>query len=98
MNQDGDPDPITIIISPLSSLMVDQVTRCREMGLDAAFVGELQTDQFVKDNVINGKYFILFLTPESVVDSNWRMVLSSNVYRDRIKFVVVDECHCVSNW
>ena len=38
--------------------MVDQVTRCQEMGLNAAFVGELQTDQFVKDNVINGKYSI----------------------------------------
>ena len=72
MNQDGDPDPITII-SPLSSLMADQVTRCQEMGLHAAFVGELQTDQFVKGNVSNGTYSILFLTPESVVYSNWRM-------------------------
>ena len=80
MNKDGDPDLITIIISPLSSLMVDQVTHRQEMGLDTAFVGELQTDHYVKDNVSNAKYSVLCLTPESGVDSNWRIVLSSDVH------------------
>ena len=60
---------MTLVVSPLSGLMLDQSERCKKFGLKATFVGELQKDQEIKDNVCKGLYNVVFMTPESVVDS-----------------------------
>ena len=98
LNPTGVAELVTLVVSPLSGLMLDQSGRCKKFGLKATFVGELQKDQEVKDNVCKGLYNVVFMTPESVVDSQWRKVLSSLAYQGRIKFVVIDETHSVSHW
>ena len=95
---DGFKNPVVLVISPLSGLMVDQARRCQDLGLQASFIGELQDDVDVKAGIVRGEYELVFVTPESLVDSNWRKVLSSSTYQGRIKFVVVDEAHCISHW
>ena len=95
---DGFKNPVVLVISPLSGLMVDQARRCQDLGLQASFIGELQDDVDVKTGIVRGEYELVFVTPESLVDSNWRKVLSSSSYQGRIKFVVVDEAHCISHW
>ena len=78
--------------------MVDQMKCCKDLGLRAAFVVELQADNNVKDDVKRRQYSLQFLTPESIVDSHWQKVLPSSAYQERIKFVVTDEAHCVTHW
>ena len=48
--------------------------------------------------IIGGKYSILFLSPESLFGGKWRAVISTDVYRDRVKVLAVDEAHCVVEW
>lgn len=96
-SHDGRPTT-TIVISPLTSLMLEQVNRLKELGIKAAFVGELQDDINVKKSVVRGDVEVLLLTPEAIFESEWRNVLSSEAYRGRIKAVVVDEAHCIVHW
>ena len=91
-------DFITLIISPLSSLMLEQATRLTDLGIDAKFIGELQSDPLFKESVVQGKVELLLLTPEAIFDSGWRKVLTSAKYSNRIKAVVIDEAHCISHW
>ena len=94
----ADPRPITVVISPLVSLMTEQVSRMNELGVKASLVGELQTDKKIKGEVVRGEVEMLFITPEAIAESVWRKVLSSSVYQNRIKALVIDEAHCVSQW
>ena len=71
--------PVTIVVSPLSSLIVDQVTRLKTLGINATFIGELQNSMEEKEAVRSGKVDVLFATPESLLESNWRKVFSSEV-------------------
>ena len=51
----------------------------------------------VKQNVVNGLYSILFLSPELMVNK-WRSLLSSPVYQKRLVGLIIDEAHCVVKW
>ena len=90
--------PITVVISPLVSLMTEQVSRMNELGVKASLVGELQKDKIIKGEIIRGEVELLFITPEAISESVWQKVLASSVYQNRIKALVIDEAHCVSQW
>ena len=45
---DGFKNPVVLVISPLSGLMVDQAKRCQDLGLQASFIGQLQEDVDMK--------------------------------------------------
>ena len=75
MNPSRVAEPVTLVVLPFSGLMLDQSKRWKKFDLKAAFVGELQKYEEVKDNVSKGLYNVVFMTPESVVDSQWRKVL-----------------------
>ncbi len=87
---------ITIVVSPLTSLMSEQSQTLKQMGINAEFVGELQNDPAAKRNVLQGSIEILFITPESLAESNWKQVISG--FGGRVKCIVVDEAHCISHW
>ncbi len=92
-------DGITIVISPLISLMKDQVGTLNQMGVHAAFLNSsLSTGQYFKALQLakEGRYKIIYVAPERLAtDSFLDFALSAQV---KISFLAVDEAHCVSQW
>jgi ATP-dependent DNA helicase RecQ len=94
-----DSPSICLVISPLSSLMQDQVMYLKSVGIKAAFIGDDQTDEEIKKKVEAGYYQLVYGSPEAfLASSRWRKVLSSDVYRDRVCLIAVDEAHCIQHW
>jgi ATP-dependent DNA helicase RecQ len=91
-------ESIIIVISPLVALMKDQVSYLSKINVPAAFVIADQDKNVLKD-IENGKYSIVYGSPESMLSiDRWRKMLSSDVYQSRLIGIAVDEAHCVSNW
>lgn len=90
---------ITIVISPLISLMKDQVGTLNQMGVHAAFLNSsLTAGQYYKALQLakEGRYKIIYVAPERLeTESFLDFALSEHV---KISFVAVDEAHCVSQW
>lgn len=88
---------ITLVISPLISLMKDQVGALNQAGVHAAFLNSsLSAAQYQKalGFAKEGKYPIIYVAPERLLtDSFLAFALKAD-----IKMVAVDEAHCVSQW
>ncbi|EFJ47726.1 hypothetical protein VOLCADRAFT_117801 [Volvox carteri f. nagariensis] len=89
-------DRVCIVVSPLISLMEDQVAALNARRLSAAFLGSAQNSRQVKDDAWTGKYQFLYLTPELATSSG--PALASLHKRRGIALVAIDEAHCVSEW
>lgn len=90
---------IAVVISPLTSLMQDQVKFLKSIGVTAEFIGEDQQDDEAKKAVERGDCQVVFGSPESFLSSDrWRKMLSSTVYEQRLCLIAVDEAHCISHW
>ena len=88
---------MTVVISPLISLMKDQVNALREAGCPAAFLNSSLTPgeyNQTMDDILNGEIKLLYIAPERLQKGE----LSALVADRRIPLVVVDEAHCVSQW
>ncbi len=55
---------VTLVILPLSSLMLEQASSLVDLGIDAKFIGKLQSDHVVKESVVQGKVELLLVTPK----------------------------------
>ena len=90
---------ITLVISPLISLMKDQVESLNAAGIHAAyFNSSLTPGQYRKalELAKNGRYRIIYVAPERLeTESFLEFVNDEKVY---IPFVAIDEAHCVSQW
>jgi len=88
---------LSIVISPLISLMEDQVLKLESSGIKAALLGSAQANQ---DRVMQGLskslYQVLYVTPEFMDQSSH--LLTSRVLPENIASIAVDEAHCVSQW
>ncbi|PSS09571.1 Werner syndrome ATP-dependent helicase [Actinidia chinensis var. chinensis] len=85
-----------VVISPLLSLMQDQVMALRQRGIKADHLSSAQTDLSVQHNAEHGQFDILYMTPEkacSISISFW-----SNLLAMGICLLAVDEAHCISEW
>ena len=81
-----------IVISPLISLMEDQVNALNKLIPNCAcFLGSHQKDFSISSRVLNGEFSLVYITPEKL--SNFNINLIPNVY-----FIAVDEAHCISEW
>ncbi|XP_078665954.1 uncharacterized protein LOC144908266 [Branchiostoma floridae x Branchiostoma belcheri] len=90
---------IMLVVSPLLSLMQDQVERLQRRGISAAYIGETQKDPEIKKGVAEGKYSLVFASPEALLNSKtWRGMLTSPTYRENLVGVAIDEAHCVTTW
>lgn len=88
---------ITIVVSPLISLMKDQAMALNQNGVAAAFINSSQStdDYFLTMRLAReGNFKILYIAPERL-ESDSFLELSEQV---EISMVVVDEAHCVSQW
>ena len=89
-------DGITIVVSPLISLMKDQVQALKSNGIKADFFNSSispEEENAVIDRAMKGELQLLYLSPEKLisVSNTWLRELN-------IKLVAVDEAHCVSMW
>lgn len=87
----------TLVISPLISLMRDQVLALKAAGIPAAYINSTLTWpqlQAVCRNMLAGQYKIVYVAPERL-DSEW---FASAAARMQIPFIAVDEAHCISQW
>jgi bloom syndrome protein len=95
---------VTIVISPLISLIQDQAMSLKANGIKAAFFASGQTEEQAKEiyrELNNPKPTIklLYLTPEKIANSQAMMGCLTRLYeRNLLARVVVDEAHCVSQW
>ena len=92
-----------IVVSPLVSLMVDQVTNLRSRGVRATIMsGHKGVDKELlatDGDVVAGKFSLLFCAPEAIVGcERWRELLLRPPLSKRIVAVAIDEAHCVSKW
>ncbi|XP_024841971.1 bifunctional 3'-5' exonuclease/ATP-dependent helicase WRN isoform X3 [Bos taurus] len=86
---------IGLVISPLISLMEDQVLQLEISSIPACFLGSAQSKNVVEDIKL-GKYRIVYLTPE-FCSGNLELLrqLEANI---GITLIAVDEAHCISEW
>lgn len=88
---------ITLVVSPLISLMKDQVTALVQAGVKAAYLNSSLTpgqQQEVLRRAANAKYDIIYVAPERLVSEAFIRFAENT----EISMVTVDEAHCVSQW
>ena len=88
---------ITLVVSPLISLMKDQVTALKNMGVSAAYVNRsLSAEQIrlVLRKIQQKKYKIIYIAPERLLTESFLAAISNL----KIAMVAVDEAHCISQW
>ena len=94
-----DSASIVLYVSPLVSLMIDQRRNLTARGLRCELVGEAQADEAVLLDVAEGKYQLVFMSPESLLlNTRWREMLRSTVYRTNLVALAIDEAHLVKKW
>ncbi|XP_051141552.1 uncharacterized protein LOC127258666 isoform X2 [Andrographis paniculata] len=85
-----------VVVSPLISLMQDQVMALQQRGILADHLSSAQSDPNVQTKAESGQYDILYMTPEKACllpVSFWARLLDSGVC-----LFAVDEAHCISEW
>lgn len=87
----------TLVISPLISLMKDQVDALKEKGISAAFINSTvshEKKEKILDAFVYGQIKFLYVTPERFSKKDFRF----KIKRANIDLLAVDEAHCISQW
>ena len=90
-------DGLTVVISPLISLMKDQVDSLKANGIDAEYINSsLSQDKIwqIQEKIQRKEIKILYIAPERLASSNFKLFLS----RLQIDLIAIDEAHCISEW
>ena len=90
-------DGITIVVSPLISLMKDQVNALTQSGIPAAFINSSLTERQIHKaltNAENGVYKLIYTAPERLLTREFLYFATTA----NITMLTVDEAHCISQW
>ncbi|KAF7198202.1 ATP-dependent DNA helicase hus2/rqh1 [Pseudocercospora fuligena] len=102
----GKTQGVTIVISPLLSLMQDQVEHLRKLGVQATLINS-ETSREERDLIMNALWDrepermvqLLYVTPEMLGKSEKMLRTFEGLHRKRkLARIVIDEAHCVSQW
>lgn len=88
---------ITLVISPLLSLMKDQVDALRANSIPAAYLNSTLTSkqiQEIEHQLLEGSIKLLYIAPERLASKSFRELLEKLI----ISLVAIDEAHCISEW
>ena len=94
----GREGSIAVIVSPLTSLMMDQKLKFTPTGIRVEFVGEAQENKAVTQAVLNGEIRLVYISPESLFAKRYWRTFQSTKYQEKMIAFVVDEAHCVKMW
>ncbi len=90
-------DGLTVVISPLISLMKDQVSQLKALGVEAELLNSSLTyEEYAanKARIVSGETKLLFCAPETLFKDEILDMLSSL----RVDCITIDEAHCISEW
>jgi len=90
-------DGITIVVSPLISLMHDQVMNLAQLGIEGVFLNssqDYQQKKSARDKITQGKAKLVYLSPEAILSQEMLEFLAAQ----QISLIAIDEAHCVSQW
>lgn len=88
---------VTIVFSPLLSLIRDQVSILKKRGVKAeCVIGEQSEEENIEilNRVVNGEISILYISPERLENEIWLKFIP----KIKLSMVVIDEAHCISQW
>lgn len=92
-------DGLTVVISPLISLMKDQVDALRVAGIPAAYLNSsLSTEEYsaVYSDLKNGRLKLLYIAPERLFNNEQQFILFLKELN--VSLFAIDEAHCISHW
>ena len=91
-----EPGHIVVVVSPLISLMEDQVSHLKELGLKAANISSLEDGE--RGHVESGKYSLVYGSTEVWLNERWRFMLMNSVYSKKRCAIAVNEVHVARQW
>ena len=83
-------EPVVLVVSPLNSLIKDQLSSCEKLGINATKIGQIEGSELPSLEGIE----MVYVSPETLV-GNTHIIQEVG---ERLLGVVVDESHCVNNW
>ncbi|MFC4078250.1 DNA helicase RecQ [Salinithrix halophila] len=90
-------DGLALVISPLISLMKDQVDNLNQLGISAAYINSTLSHEEMENRLADasrGVYQLLYIAPERLESERFRQVLR----QVPLSLVTIDEAHCISQW
>jgi ATP-dependent DNA helicase RecQ/Werner syndrome ATP-dependent helicase len=94
-------DGVAIVVSPLISLMQDQCNKLNGLSDQplATFLGSAQSDHSQEAAALAGKYRLVYVTPEKLLQTGFLNQISSmHTSTTPLSLIAIDESHCVSEW
>ena len=88
---------IVVVVSPLVSLMDDQVKHLQSLGLSAVNISSDSEPD--RSKIEKGEYSVVYGSPEAwLMNERWRCMLSNDVYSRKLCAIAVDEAHVIRQW
>ena len=89
----GVENSIVLVVSPLISIMEEQVKQLNDIGIPSIMLGK---DGDLDKEAQTGKYAYIYASPEVVVAKpEWRLTLKSPLFQERLALIVADEAHLI---
>lgn len=86
---------ISLVVSPLISLMEDQVLALTVANISACLLGTAQSNRNIIEEVLQGIYRVVYISPEYLTGSGMELVAQLG---NRITLIAIDEAHSISQW
>ena len=92
---------VTFVISPLVSLMKDQVDQLKKLGISAAYINSSLNFVELRRTLAmtaNQKFKLVYIAPERIHSRSFQFVYNHLLKKQSIALLAVDEAHCLSHW
>jgi len=89
---------IAVVISPLTSLTEDQISRSQKLGLKAVNLSSVVENSVDWQSVVNGEFSIVYSSPEKILSDKGTKLLTSSHYNKHLCGIFIDEGHCIAKW